>query len=342
MSRLRVGLLTSVGRTLDAFFVDMVRHWNANGAQIFAAAGTPAKHIECEVIAHLSQSPKIENVLSLLHLRQWVRDGHLDVVLTNTATASALARLAPLGVPVVYFCHGLHWDAPELRTLPWRAIERLLRRRTSGVITINSDDEAWFRRQYRATPLLRLLHGVGLDTLAFPRVSAPRDQSLRLTWIGDFTPRKDPFLALEAFRILHESRPDAQLTMGGEGPLRLSVARKVRDYHLERAVLLPGRVDPALTLANSHAILHTAHWEGYPRVLVEALAVGRQIFACDAKGTRDIPGAHLARSRAPEELADLVVQHDPVRTGPRTSVSHADLDYRRAADSILDFLRVIT
>src|SRR5699024_4391684 len=38
---------------------------------------------------------------------------------------------------------------------------------------------------------------------------------------------------------------------------------------------------------------HTATWEGLPRVMLEAVAVGRRTYAFDVKGVRDVPYARL-------------------------------------------------
>src|SRR5690625_7013167 len=69
--------------------------------------------------------------------------------MTNTATASTLVRVAGIGVPVIYFCHGLHWNGQCLVDLPFRVIELSLLSRTDAIVFINSAAEDWFTRSRR-------------------------------------------------------------------------------------------------------------------------------------------------------------------------------------------------
>jgi hypothetical protein len=42
---MRIGLLTSIGETPDAFFPNLIHNWTGQGHEIFAAAGTAASKI---------------------------------------------------------------------------------------------------------------------------------------------------------------------------------------------------------------------------------------------------------------------------------------------------------
>jgi hypothetical protein len=134
------------------------------------------------------------------------RRQRLDVVVTNTATASAIVRAAALPVPVVYFCHGLHWgNEQDGGATVWRSLERLLLRRTDGVITLNRDDEAWFR-QRTDRPVHRLPYGVGVPLEEFPAAPVPAGP-LTLLWAGDFSARKRPESGASLARMSRAVRP---------------------------------------------------------------------------------------------------------------------------------------
>jgi glycosyltransferase involved in cell wall biosynthesis len=338
MPSFSLGLLASQGITLDRFFADIVDRWRQAGVAVHPASGTAGELRDSEVLPALTRRPHPRSVGGPRQIRAWVERHGIDILLTNTATASALARAASVGCPVVYFCHGLHWnDESGLRSLFWRTTEDLLLRRTAGVVTINSDDEAWFARQAPAIPRLRLPGGVGLDLSAFPRRDLPTGDVLELTWIGEYTSRKRPSEAIRLAEILRRRGCDFRLHMLGEGPLMESTRAQVRSMGLDAHVLLHGSVSVAEALPTMHAVVHTAAWEGLPRALLEAAAVGRHIVAYDVKGVRDIPGAKLAPDLDAERLADLVASIDPTAAVPGL-VDPESLSFAHSGDQVMVFL----
>lgn len=303
---MRIGLLASVGSMLDAFFPENVGRWEHAGHQVRTAAGDQRRALPGAVIDGLGRRPALSARRAQRGLRAWSQEEELEVIVTNSATASALVRTARVGVPIVYFCHGLHWNRMRsLQDVLWQAIEHQLLVNTAAVITINSDDERWFRRRVPDHAVLRVVAGVGLDPDKYPRQQLPQGP-LRLAWIGEHSARKRPGFALDVMRELHGYGLQAQLMMVGEGSLLERTRSRIRALGLERSVEAIGWSDAAAALADSHGLLHTAQWEGLPRVMLEAVAAGRRTYAFDVKGVRDIPGAQLAPDRNVAALAHLI------------------------------------
>lgn len=331
---LRIGVLTSLGRTLDAFFPELAREWEAQGAQVFAAAGDPAKLFESDIIAGLTQSPTLSNFRASASLSSWIDDRDLDVVLTNTATASALVRIRKRNVPVVYFCHGLHWADNEEFSPVWKSVERLLIRNTRAAIVSNSEDQAWLSRHLGQDSVAKLPFGVGVPIERYVRTPMPSVEGvIQLAWIGDFSSRKQPLLAVDVARHLRDAGLEFRLNMAGSGPLESEVAAAVVQYGLQEYVTLLGRKDSGVLISDSHAVVHTSKWEGLARVLLEAAAIGRNAYGFDVKGVRDAPSIKVVASGDAVALARAIV-HDAERGLPpqrfpdvekMTSESHADL-----------------
>ncbi|MBE4694408.1 glycosyltransferase [Brevibacterium casei] len=344
---MRIGLLASVGHMVDSFFPEIIETWTAAGHSVSVAAGTPTADGDSVVISGLGRRPGPGAVTAWAGLRRWVRSERLDVVVTNSATASALVRTARLEVPVVYFCHGLHWNTgTELGDRVWQQVEHALLRRTAGVIAINSDDHAWFGQRFDPQRLLRLRSGVGLDLERY-RYGEPLPQSaddrLELVWIGEFSARKRPNLALDVVLGLESRGVDVHLRMIGDGDLRSATRERIRRLGLSGRVTAdgPGSVVDALT--HSHGLLHTSAWEGLPRVMLEAVAVGRRAYAFDVKGVRDVPEAVLAADGDAGALAAAV--HADWASGRMTApldFDRADLDYRLTGDAVRSFLEGLT
>lgn len=297
---------------------------------MLTAAGTPSAALPGTLVAGLTRRPALSAQAAQRGLRDWCVRQRLDVVVTNSATASALVRIAEVPAPVVYFCHGLHWN--RLRTLPdllWQSVEHQLLARTAAVITINSDDEAWFRQRMPEHTVLRIAAGVGLALDSYPRTPLPAGP-LRLAWIGEHSERKRPWLAVEVAGLLRRRGIDVTLTMIGTGDRLERTRARIRAAGLTDRVHAVGWGDAAGALADSHALLHTATWEGLPRVMLEAIAVGRRSYAFDVKGVRDIPGAVLVPDGDVAGLAAAIgadagsgLLREPVATDPGFLASDA-------------------
>lgn len=332
-----IGLLTSLGQTLDSFFPEIVERWREQGLVVEPAAGSPAEDVSGTVVlSSVTRRPAVRNWRARSELRAWVREKGIDVVITNTATASVLVRTAEVGVPVIYFCHGLHWNGSRLVDLPFRAAERALVHRTDGIVCINSADQGWFDRHAPSTPRLRLLGGVGLDIERYRRREQTHwregEEPLRLVWCGEFSPRKNPAAAVRLAHHLHDRGYDLTLDMLGDGDLFDAESSR---SPIEGLVRRHGATDPVPHFERSHVLLQTSRWEGLPRVGLESIAIGVPAVGFDVKGVRDLPAVQLAPEGDIAALAECVLSaargEGPALPDP------ASLSYVHAADALREF-----
>ncbi|MDN5686078.1 MAG: glycosyltransferase [Brachybacterium sp.] len=336
-----IGLLTSVGGTVDAFFLEIIERWREKGAVVESAAGTLSEGITSPtVLPSVTRGPSLRNWDSRRELRAWVSEKKIDVVMTNTATASMLVRAAGVGVPVIYFCHGLHWNGRRLVDLPYRIVERSLVPRTDGIVCINSSDEEWFVRNASRVPRLRLLGGVGLDTTRFVRRAGlswdEGKEPLRLAWCGEFSARKNPAAVVQLAHHLHRKGVDVVLDMLGSGTLFDSEDTR---SSVEGLVRRRGSTDVVPYFEQAHVLVQTSRWEGLPRVGLEANAIGLPVVGFDVKGVRDLPSVQLAPPDDVERLAAEVLR---AARGDAPGLPDPDsLSYVHAADSLLDFVESV-
>jgi glycosyltransferase involved in cell wall biosynthesis len=117
------------------------------------------------------------------------------------------------------------------------------------------------------------------DHAPLPRL-APQSPPLVLA-VGRMEPQKNLALAIRAFARLHARRP-ARLMVLGEGPERASLEALVARLGLADAVQMPGfSSDVARHLSRASLLLMSARFEGYPAVLVEALAADVPVVSTD-------------------------------------------------------------
>jgi glycosyltransferase involved in cell wall biosynthesis len=104
-------------------------------------------------------------------------------------------------------------------------------------------------------------------------------------------PRKRPLDAVEIIRILVEQNVDVHLTICGNGSDMPEMVHLIKRYGLEKHILVLGRVDRQVVLDclnNVETVLLCSDNEGRPRVLQEAIAVGKGVVAYDNPGSREV------------------------------------------------------
>lgn len=338
---MKIGVLVNIGYTLDAFFREMVAEWESEGHSVFTLAGSKSVHFDNDVRASITRRPTVRNLTASFDIAQWCRRHDLDFLITSNATTSALARLRKMPVPVVYFCHGLHWNQGESASEKfWQMLERRFLANTHSVLCMNSDDHRWFQEHFREDRIFHLENGVGVPLDQFQPSTLPETEPLNLLWAGEFSDRKRPELMLDVAKSLLDRGMDFHLTMAGKGSLQEEMRQKARSLDLSDRVDIPGHISLPEYLDKCHLLVHTSQWEGLPRVMLEARAMRRQSVAFDVKGSRDIPDALLVADWDTTAFADEVE-----KLGTEILQSHQtlppvspEMDSAYVAKSIVEFL----
>ena len=108
--------------------------------------------------------------------------------------------------------------------------------------------------------------------------------------LGRLTPEKGFDLLIEAFAKLSDTWPTARLVIWGEGGERERLERIRASHDLAGRVELPGETRvPEQVLESATVFVLSSRLEGMPMALLEAMARGRAVVACDCDhGPRDI------------------------------------------------------
>ena len=155
-------------------------------------------------------------------------------------------------------------------------------------------------------------------------------------------PQKDLFTAIRAFAEL-PSALRARLLILGEGPLRGRLEREAQRLGVAARVEMPGHVpDIAPHLARADLYLMSSHYEGYPAVLVEAIAAGVPIVTtdCSLALPEIFPTPELGsivRHRHPEAIAAVIVAQLR-RSSPSPNAARQVTDRHRLGVSAADYL----
>jgi glycosyltransferase involved in cell wall biosynthesis len=153
-----------------------------------------------------------------------------------------------------------------------------------------------------------------VDTAFFSSsiLSRAKATSWKFLVIGNFIPRKNHALLLEAFAFVQKQFPAVGLTIAGHGPLMVELQALSSSLQLKNITWLPGlsRIEVRKEIAAHHAILSTSTIETFGLTVAEAQAMGKPVVVTDSGGVRDIltPTTGIITDLSSESFAKGILQ----------------------------------
>ncbi len=258
----------------------------------------------------------------LVRLRRALREVAPHILHTIRWSGNSYGRIAAigLGIPVVI--------ASERANLPSRpgwqvALDRLLDRVTDGWL-VNAESIAArlvVRERVPHAKITVIPNGIDLSRLppfnvdrAAARAAVGLAPGRRLVaQIGRLTTQKDYPTFLRAAALMAEERPDVDFLVVGEGALRQELERLAASLGIGPRVRFLGlRHDVPALLAAVDVLVLASIFEGFPNVVLEAMASGAVAVATDVDGARELiaSGEHglLVPPGQPAAVADAVTR----------------------------------
>ena len=133
-----------------------------------------------------------------------------------------------------------------------------------------------------------IFNGVDLSR-CIPKDNYAAGNPVKLVHIGRFNEQKNHKGLLDAFRLLHQERPDTQLWLLGDGELREETEYHAEELGLKDSVRFLG------SQSNVYPYLHEAdifllpsRYEGMPMTIIEAMGTGLPVVATAVGGVPDM------------------------------------------------------
>ena len=190
--------------------------------------------------------------------------------------------------------------------------------------------------------IVKLLNAI--DTQRFH--AAPESpRSNELTMIGSLVPKKNQQLAIHVVADLIKRGIPIQLNLLGEGSEREKLEEVTQQLNLAEYIFFQGNVDdPERFLKNSVLYIHTARYEPFGLVILEAMAAGLPVVCTDGGGNRDLirngENGFILDTENPEELADkieylLTNAEQRIRMGSNAQRFAQDYDIQAYAERLI-------
>ncbi len=233
---------------------------------------------------------------------------------------SAIAcRLA--SIPIACTVNGLGTAFDNPGSFTYRIVKHLYRfafKKARVVIFQNQDDRAFFEKEKIIRPdlkgqVIRSVNGSGVDLLKFSCTPLPDkpvfmliSRMLKSKGIGEF---------IQAGRRIREKYPEAESILLGpadnDNPMGVPLA-ELEALDKESGVYYAGAVKDVRPYLEkcSAMVLPSYYREGVPKILIEALAMGRPVITTDTPGCREtvVPGENgfFAEPRSADSLYDVM------------------------------------
>lgn len=247
-------------------------------------------------LADLMAGPRWPGVSTLSKwraLRRLVRQKQPELIISFLTNVNIVALLATRGLNVpLIVCERTDPSASSAGRLLKR-LRRHLYPWASLVVVQTQASAVLFKKMIPGIRALAVLaNPLPPELLDSPRATRVGDTQgrRRLVAMGRLVTAKQFDRLIEAFSGLAHHYPDWDLLIWGEGPERGALTGQIQQAGLTARIMLPGRTEaPWHELARSDAFALTSAVEGFPNVLLEAMALGLPCIAFDCpSGPREI------------------------------------------------------
>lgn len=268
-------------------------------------------------IISLGMASKLDAAGALFRLGRLIRDVRPDVVHSHMFHANILARLVRLAAPVRRLISTAHSsnEGGALRMLAYRLTDSL------ADISTNVSDEAVeafiAAKAVRPGRMVAVYNGIAIDSFAFNALARARmrqalsvDNGCQLILaVGRLHDAKDYPNLFHALALLPANGLNYQLCIAGDGPLKADLQALAAQLGIAKRVRFLGiRSDVADLMSAADVFVLSSAWEGFPVVVMEAMANGRVLVATDCGGIREAIGdaGYLVKPKDSKALADAL------------------------------------
>ena len=230
----------------------------------------------------------------------------ISFVHSHSPSGGILGRLAShkLGIKNIYTAHGFHFyrGAPLINWILYYPIEKWLAKKTTAIITINTEDYTTILDKFQSKVFY--VPGVGVETNLFNVTKTSSKSPVRLISVGELNRNKNHSFVI---RQLYKVKQDFNYQIAGVGQNETSLNRLINKLGLDAKVSLMGYQTNIIEVLQSFDIfIMPSIREGLPVAMMEAMAAGLPILANNIRGIRELVdhgrGGYLYDSSKPSEF----------------------------------------
>ena len=189
-------------------------------------------------------------------------------------------------------------------------------------------------------------NGIDLERFKISSGGKKGDSAKTIIFVGRLHPVKAVQYLIEAMAIIHQEMPDVKLVIVGDGAERSRLEELAERLDLKSCIQFAGqvpqeRIPQVMHQADVFALPSLT--EGFPVVLLEAMAAGLPIVATNVGGIPDIVedgvNGYLVNAKSPDEMAEkilMLMQNSVMRE--KISANNREIAKRYGWDAVTAIL----
>lgn len=230
-------------------------------------------------------------------LREFIKKERIEVVHSNLILDKLLVGMAiqTLKIKSVATIHSADTLLAEksLKHKLWFKLENLLHNRVFDktiVVSAAAKHIALSKRKIKDKKINILFNGIQkLEKYSPKNLIFDGEEDIIFGTACRFQEIKGLHRLIEVFSKLHEDFPNSKLILIGDGPLRDSLEKTIKKYHLENSVYITGFTDNVEVYLNQlHYYVNSSLSEGLPISVLEALSLGKPVIASNVGGLPEV------------------------------------------------------
>lgn len=169
--------------------------------------------------------------------------------------------------------------------LIYSVLRKILYKTASYVVVQNTEQEEKFKKFSKT-----LIIPNPIDISAINSASSPNTRQKTIIAAGRLVKQKGFDVLLESFRIFVENNPLWNLKIFGQGPEKTKLEKTIKKLNLEDKAQLAGKTNELwLEMKKASIFVLSSYFEGFPNVLIEAMACKCPVIATDcASSVREL------------------------------------------------------
>ena len=208
------------------------------------------------------------------------------------STASIYLKIANKnGLTTIAHSHSTSSRGSQLERLVKKSFQLPIRYIADHLFSCSDEAGEWlYGRKSMKKDKYHLLKNA-IDTKAFKYSRSIREEKRRelgiqnnkvIGHVGSFTPPKNHTFIIDVFKEIYGKDNDAVLLLVGDGKLRSSIEKKIKNMNLTESVVMTGvRSDVPELLQAMDIMVFPSLFEGLPVTLIEAQASGLPCIVAD-------------------------------------------------------------
>lgn len=265
------------------------------------------KRVRLGIKKHSSKIVKPMTFWQVTHrVAEVIQQEKPDVMTSAGLLGVYLYGLRRYGCRMIYESHQPRFTMP----LPW--LVRRMEQNVDTVVCLTDGDAAEYRHARRVTVIPNYL---SLTVSTDNRLASRQHHIVAL---GRLEKANGYDLLIRAWQQIYHDLPDCSLHIYGEGREREPLQTLINALQLEESVTLHSATDnPAAVYRSADMVCVTSEYEGFSLVIIEAMAHGVPVVACDVPhGPRHLlaegrGGLLVERNAEAIGKAVLAIENDP-------------------------------